>query len=56
LGTQAVGQFLATPSYWERMAVQAPRDWARENLQIVLETRVVDDTAKPPLVIASYSW
>jgi hypothetical protein len=56
LGTQAAGEFLATPSYWETVAAQAPRDWTLKNMQIVLEIRVVDDTAKPPVIVASYFW
>ena len=55
-GTQAAGQFLATPSYWERLAAQAPPDWVDKNMQIVLEVRVVNDAAKPPVVIATYFW
>lgn len=55
-GTQAAGEFLATPSYWERLAAQAPSDWVDKNMQIVLEVRVVNDAAKPPAVIASYFW
>ncbi len=55
-GTQAAGEFLAEPSYWEKLAAQAPRNWAERNLQIVLEVRVVNDSAKPPVVIASCFW
>ncbi len=55
-GTQAAGEFLATPSYWEKLAAQAPADWSRKNLQIVLEVRVVDGTAKPPLIVATCFW
>lgn len=55
-GTQAAGEFLAAPSYWDKVAAQAPADWSRKNLQVVLEVRVVNDTPKPPVVVASYFW
>lgn len=55
-GTQAAAQFLATASYWEKLATQAPADWSRKNLQIVLEVRLVDDTAKPPVILATHFW
>ncbi len=56
LGTQAAGEFLATQSYWEKLAAQAPADWSRKNLQVVLQVRVVDNTAKPPVVVATHFW
>jgi hypothetical protein len=55
-GTQAAGEFLATASYWEKVAAEAPPDWSRKNLQIVLKVRVVNDTAKPPEVVATHFW
>ncbi len=55
-GTEAAADFLVTPSYWEKLAAQAPADWYRKNLQIVLEVRIVDDTAKPPVVVATHFW
>ena len=55
-GTQAAGDFITNPELVGEFAKQAPKDWSRKNLQIVLHTNVVNDIPGSPTVVASYYW
>ena len=52
LGTQAAGEFLTNPAYFEEAVKRAPRDWPRKNMQIVISAKVIKETAGPPQVVA----
>ena len=51
-GTEAAGEFLTDPPLIQAIAKVARPDSAHQNLQIVLETTVTDETPGPPKVIA----
>ena len=55
-GTQAAGDFITRPELVAEFMKQAPKDWSRKNLQIVLHTNVVNDIPESPTVVASHSW
>jgi hypothetical protein len=55
-GTQAAGDFITNPELVAEFTKQAPKDWNRKNLQIVLHTNVVNDIPRSPTVVASYYW
>lgn len=55
-GTQAAGELISTPAYLEEFLRTAPPDWSRRNLQVVVETSVIDAVPEPPHVVASYFW
>ena len=55
-GTQAAGDFITNPELVAEFIKQAPKDWSRKNLQIVLHTNVVNDVPGSPTVVASYYW
>ena len=55
-GTQAAGDFITNPELVAEFTKQAPKDWSRKNLQIVLNTNVVNDIPGSPTVVASYYW
>jgi hypothetical protein len=55
-GTQAAGEFLTNESYLAEALKQAPTDWARKNMQVVLSTRVMSGAAGPPQVLAVHFW
>ena len=55
-GTEAAAEFVTEPTYFERALTQAPRDWYRKNMQIVLSTRVLSGVSGPPTVVAVYFW
>ena len=56
LSTQAASDFVSNPQYLEQGLRNAPADWTRKNLAIVLETMGTDSVAGPPHVVASYFW
>ncbi len=55
-GTEAAGEFLADPKYLEEVARNAPKDWERKNMQVVITTKVIAGNSGPPSVLATYFW
>jgi hypothetical protein len=51
-GTEAAGEFLTDPQLIQAIAKAVRPDSAHQNLQIVLETTVTDETPGPPKVVA----
>jgi hypothetical protein len=55
-GTQAAGEFISTEDFLAEGLRNAPPDWHKKNLQVVVETSVIDNVAGPPRVVATYFW
>ncbi|MCX6632770.1 MAG: hypothetical protein NTW28_34655 [Candidatus Solibacter sp.] len=55
-GTVAAGEFLTDPKYMEEVARQAPPDWDRKNIEIVIRTKVFNGISGPPTVLAAHFW
>jgi hypothetical protein len=55
-GTVAAGEFLADPGHMNDLAHQAPKGWSRKNMEIILETQVIDGRSGPPHVAAVHVW
>jgi hypothetical protein len=55
-GTQAAGEYVANTRYLEDGLRNAPANWEKGNLEIVLQTTVTDSVAGPPRAIATYYW
>jgi hypothetical protein len=55
-GTAAAGEFLSTPSYIEQITQNAPKDWDRKNIELVIATSVVGRTSGPPRILAAHFW
>ena len=55
-GTVAAGEFLVDPRQIEKIAQSGPKDWSRRNLELVLETQVIDGRSGPPRLVASHFW
>jgi hypothetical protein len=55
-GTHAAGEFITNKAYFSEALSQAPRDWYRKNIQVVLSTKVVSGTHGPPKVLAVHFW
>lgn len=55
-GTEAAVEFLAVPSHLEAALAGAPKHWEAKNLQIVLETIVVNAEAGVPRLLATHFW
>jgi hypothetical protein len=55
-GTVAAGEFLVDERHMEEMLLQIPKDWKRKNLEIVLETQVIQNRSGPPRISAVHVW
>jgi hypothetical protein len=55
-GTEAAAEFVTNPSYFSEALKNAPADWRKKNMQILLSTRVLSQTGGPPTVLATYFW
>lgn len=55
-GTGVAGEFLANPESLSRALAGAPKDWPRKNLQFLLHTKIVGDSAAAPTVVDRHFW
>jgi len=55
-GTQAAAEFVSHPEYIEKGLRDAPADWPKKNLELVLKTAITDSIPGPPQVVAAYYW
>ena len=56
VGTEAAGRLISHEQDLENALGTAPRDWERKNLEIVLETDIVDGSPSPPRAVAIKVW
>jgi hypothetical protein len=55
-GTVAAGEFLIDPRRMEEMVSQVPRNWKQKNIEVILETEVIQGRSGPPHVLAVHVW
>jgi hypothetical protein len=55
-GTVAAGEFLVDEHRMQEMLALASRDWQTKNIEIVLETQVIQGRSGPPRVKAIHIW
>jgi hypothetical protein len=55
-GGAAATEFLTNPQYMERFDAQAPHGWEHRNLEIVLETELVNGDWGQPRIVATHVW
>jgi hypothetical protein len=55
-GTDAAAQFVSAPEYLSELARTAPPGWEKKNMQVIVQTSVIDAGASPPHVVAAYFW
>ena len=55
-GTQGGADFVTDPEQMKKLSISAPKDWSRKNLQFILQTKVVNNTATSPVVVAIKTW
>lgn len=55
-GTVAAGEFLVDEARMKDMLKLLPRDWAQKNLEVVLETQVIEGRSGPPRLTAVHAW
>ena len=55
-GTVAAGEFLVDANRMDEMLNQVPSNWKRKNIEIVLETQVIENLSGPPRISAVHVW
>jgi hypothetical protein len=55
-GTMAAGEFLTDPAYLSTLDKQAPGNWDRKNIQVVIATKVINGVSGPPRILATHFW
>jgi hypothetical protein len=55
-GTITAGEFLTNPAYMAAIEGQAPGNWEKKSIQILLATEVINGTSGPPRVVEKYFW
>ncbi len=56
VGTQAAGAFVSQPDELEAALRSAPAGWQQKNVEVVLESDVIDGSASTPRVVAVKTW
>ena len=55
-GTVAAGEFLVNENRMEEIVKQLPVGWQKKNIEVVLETQVIQGRSGPPRVKAVHVW
>jgi hypothetical protein len=55
-GTVAAGEFLVNENRMDEIVKQLPVDWQKKNIEVVLETQVIQGRSGPPRVKAVQIW
>jgi hypothetical protein len=55
-GTRAAADFITSPQLLDDFLKNAPKDWSSKSMQIVLQTKVVNNIPTSPSVVVSRYW
>jgi hypothetical protein len=55
-GTEAAGEVLYNPVYLNALLKDAPKGWEQMNMEVVIETQVIEGHAGPPKILAAEYW
>lgn len=55
-GTKVAAEFLTNDAYFAEALSNAPDDWHKKNMQVVLSTKVMSGTHGPPKLLAVHFW
>ena len=55
-GTLAAGEFVTEERYLAQLPSRAPSGWERKNVQVVLETELVNGVPGPPRMLTAWVW
>lgn len=56
VGTQAAGRFVSRQGDLDTALRTAPKGWQDKNIEMVIESDVIEDSASPPRVVALKTW
>jgi hypothetical protein len=55
-GTVAAGEFLVDAARMDEISNIAPKGWDRKNIEVILETQVIEGRSGPPRIVATHVW
>lgn len=55
-GTEAAGELVSNPDYLNSLLAKLPSDWAKKNIEAVIEANIIEGHPGPPTVIAVEAW
>ena len=55
-GTLAAGEFATDPAHLSKALRNGPKGWEKNNIQVVLHTKVIEGSQGPPAVVAMHFW
>jgi hypothetical protein len=55
-GTVAAGEFLVDAHRMDELIKQLPSDWKQKNVEVILETQVIEGRSGPPRITAVHTW
>jgi hypothetical protein len=55
-GTVAAADIVTKPQYQDLLNRSLPRGWEKKNVEVVLSSRVIQNEAAPPTILAVYTW
>jgi hypothetical protein len=55
-GTVAAGEFLVDPNRMNDILSYLPKTWDQKNVEILLETQVIQGRSGPPRIVTAYTW
>jgi hypothetical protein len=55
-GTVAAGEFLVDAARMDEISRVAPKGWDRKNIEVILETQVIQGRSGPPRIVAAHVW
>jgi hypothetical protein len=56
LATEAAAEFAVSPAGMKMLASRAPGGWKTQNLEVVIEAKLINGTAAPPRIVATHFW
>lgn len=55
-GTKSAGEFVTNPAYFREFSRQAPAGWEHKNIELVIETSIIEGETGPPKIVAAEYW
>ena len=55
-GTLAAAEFLTRPEYMDTVSRDAPLGWQNRNIEIIVETDMINGACGPPHILTTYFW
>jgi hypothetical protein len=55
-GTEAAGDFVTSPEFLAEASKRLPSGWQKRNIEVVLQTNVINNETGAPVIVATDTW